>query len=166
VQDVGGQGPGHRHLGQLEHDVAAVAHDPGTDLDQPLAQRRERPMLDRLGQRQRLVSGGRALSARPLDDEVLAHLLHRQDCERGRRSEALIIVEQASVIKQARRVLQYRFQSWRERGTPDGNGLVLLKFKAYAKRGRDAYVNIKPTYYHIRIVLIGVAKVGGSLKEG
>ena len=29
VQDLGEQRPRHRHLGQLEHQVAAVAHDPG-----------------------------------------------------------------------------------------------------------------------------------------
>ena len=29
-----------------------MAHDPGTDLDQLLAKRRERPLLDLLGQRQ------------------------------------------------------------------------------------------------------------------
>ena len=38
---------------QLEHDVAAVAHDPGTDLDQLLAQRRQRPLGDHVRQRQR-----------------------------------------------------------------------------------------------------------------
>ena len=32
AQDLGEQRPRHGHLGQLEHDVAAVAHDPGADL--------------------------------------------------------------------------------------------------------------------------------------
>jgi hypothetical protein len=36
-KDVPEQRSGHRYLGQLEHDVAAMAHDPGTDLDQLLA---------------------------------------------------------------------------------------------------------------------------------
>jgi hypothetical protein len=49
AQDLDEQGARHRHLGQLEHDVATMAHDPGADLDQLLAQRRERPMLDLLG---------------------------------------------------------------------------------------------------------------------
>ena len=49
--------------------VAAVAHDPGADLDQLLAQRRERPMLDLLRQGQRaqevdeFVRGGCAMVA-------------------------------------------------------------------------------------------------------
>jgi hypothetical protein len=38
VQDLGEQGARHRYLGQLDHHVAAVAHDPGADLDQLLAQ--------------------------------------------------------------------------------------------------------------------------------
>jgi hypothetical protein len=32
AQDLGEQCSGHRHLGQLEHHVAAVAHDPGVKL--------------------------------------------------------------------------------------------------------------------------------------
>jgi hypothetical protein len=31
------RGARHRHRGQLEHDVATMAHDPGTELDQLLA---------------------------------------------------------------------------------------------------------------------------------
>jgi hypothetical protein len=46
AQDLCEQRSRHRHLGQLEHHVAAVAHDPGADLDQLLAQGGERPMLD------------------------------------------------------------------------------------------------------------------------
>ncbi len=38
------------NLRHLESDVAAMAHDLGTDLDQFLPQRGERPMLHRLGQ--------------------------------------------------------------------------------------------------------------------
>jgi len=38
AQDRGKQRPWHRDLGQLEHHVAAVAHDPGADLDELLAQ--------------------------------------------------------------------------------------------------------------------------------
>ena len=37
-QDVGEQLPRHRHLRHVEGDVAAVADDLGTDLDQLLAQ--------------------------------------------------------------------------------------------------------------------------------
>ena len=40
-------------LGHLEGDVAAVADDLGADLDQLLLQARQRPVLDRLGRRQR-----------------------------------------------------------------------------------------------------------------
>ena len=47
-QDLGEQRSRHRHLGQLEDDVAAVAHDAGADLDQLLAQGRQRPVLDLL----------------------------------------------------------------------------------------------------------------------
>jgi hypothetical protein len=46
MHDLGEQGARHRHHRQLEHEVTAVAHDSGTDLDQLLAQRRERPVLD------------------------------------------------------------------------------------------------------------------------
>jgi hypothetical protein len=49
AQDFGEEHPRHRHLGQLEDDVAAVAHDPGADLDQLLAQRGQRPLRDRVG---------------------------------------------------------------------------------------------------------------------
>ena len=52
AQDFGKQGARHCDLGQLEHDVAAMAHDPGADLDQLLAQRGQRPMLDPLRQGQ------------------------------------------------------------------------------------------------------------------
>jgi hypothetical protein len=48
AQDLREQRPWHRHLGQLEHDVAAMAYDPGADLDQLLAQGGQRPMLDPL----------------------------------------------------------------------------------------------------------------------
>ena len=41
AQDLGEQRPRHRDLGQLEHNVAAVAHDPGADLDELRAQGRE-----------------------------------------------------------------------------------------------------------------------------
>jgi hypothetical protein len=39
VQDLGEQGARHRYLGQLEHHVAPMPHDPGADLDQLLTQR-------------------------------------------------------------------------------------------------------------------------------
>jgi hypothetical protein len=41
------------NLGHLESDVTAVAHDLRADLDQLLLQAGQRPLLDRLGQRQR-----------------------------------------------------------------------------------------------------------------
>jgi hypothetical protein len=44
-QDLGEQGARHRYLGHLEHHIAAVAHEPGADLDELLAQRGQRPML-------------------------------------------------------------------------------------------------------------------------
>jgi hypothetical protein len=58
MQNLGKQGARHCHLGQLEHHVAAMAHDPCADLDQLLAQGRERPMLDlpRQGQRAQEVA--------------------------------------------------------------------------------------------------------------
>jgi hypothetical protein len=37
AQDLGEQGAGHCHLGQLEDGVAPMTHDPGADLDQLLA---------------------------------------------------------------------------------------------------------------------------------
>jgi hypothetical protein len=37
AQDRGEHGARHRHLGQLEHDIAAVAHDPGAELHELLA---------------------------------------------------------------------------------------------------------------------------------
>ena len=41
AQDLVEQLPRHRHLGQLEDDIAAMADDPGADLHQPFAQGRE-----------------------------------------------------------------------------------------------------------------------------
>jgi hypothetical protein len=40
-------------LGHLKDDVAAVAHDFRADLDQLFLQARQRPILDRLGRRER-----------------------------------------------------------------------------------------------------------------
>jgi hypothetical protein len=40
-------------LGHLEGDIAAVAHDLRADLDQLFLQARQRPILDRLGRRER-----------------------------------------------------------------------------------------------------------------
>ncbi len=42
----------HRGLGHLEDHGAAATNDPGADLHQPLAQRRQRPPLGVVGQRQ------------------------------------------------------------------------------------------------------------------
>jgi hypothetical protein len=52
AQDLREQRPRRRHLCELEHHVAAVTDDPGANLDQLLAQCRERPMLDPLRQGQ------------------------------------------------------------------------------------------------------------------
>jgi hypothetical protein len=52
------QRPLHRDLGQLADEVAAVLDDPGADLDQLLAQRRQRPLLDLVGQDQRAQEVG------------------------------------------------------------------------------------------------------------
>jgi hypothetical protein len=64
AQDLGKQGARHCDLGQLEHDVAAMAHDPGADLDQFLAQRRQRPMLDLRRQRQGAQEVGEVVGQR------------------------------------------------------------------------------------------------------
>ena len=52
-QDLGEQHPRHGDLGHLEGDIAAVADDLRADLDQLLLQAGQRPVLDRLGRRQR-----------------------------------------------------------------------------------------------------------------
>ena len=52
-QDLGEQHSRHGDLGHLEGDIAAVADDPRADLDQLLSQAGQRPVLDRLGRRQR-----------------------------------------------------------------------------------------------------------------
>ncbi len=44
-QDFSKQVPGHGDFGQLERDVATVAHDLGPDLDQHLWQRGQRPVF-------------------------------------------------------------------------------------------------------------------------
>ena len=50
VEDRGEQVPRHRHFGQLKCDVFRVPGDLGSDLDQFLAERRQRPMRDILRQ--------------------------------------------------------------------------------------------------------------------
>ena len=52
-QDLCKQHPRHGNLGHLEGDIAAVADDLRPDLDQLLLQAGQRPVLDRLGRRQR-----------------------------------------------------------------------------------------------------------------
>jgi hypothetical protein len=52
-QNVGEEVSGDRDVGHLEGDVAAVADDLRADLDQLFLQARQRPVLDRLGRRQR-----------------------------------------------------------------------------------------------------------------
>ena len=49
MQDFGEQRSGDSDLHQLESDVATMTHDLGTDLDQRLAQRGQRPVLRLLG---------------------------------------------------------------------------------------------------------------------
>jgi hypothetical protein len=56
ASDLGEQRSRHRHLGQLKGHVTAVAHEPRADLDQLLAQGRQRPLRDRV--RQRPASAG------------------------------------------------------------------------------------------------------------
>ena len=53
AQDRGEQCARHRHLGELEHHIAAVAHDPGADFTSFSRKRGQRPLLDLLRQRQR-----------------------------------------------------------------------------------------------------------------
>lgn len=53
AQDAGEEVSRDGHLRHLEGDIAAMADEPGADLDQLLAQRRHRPVADRLRRRQR-----------------------------------------------------------------------------------------------------------------
>ena len=52
-QDLGEHHSRHGDLGHLESDIAAVADEPGADLDQLLFQAGQRPVFDRLRRRQR-----------------------------------------------------------------------------------------------------------------
>ncbi len=52
VQNFSEQSSGDSDLRALKGDVAAMSHDLGTDLDQPLPECRQRPVLDLLRQRQ------------------------------------------------------------------------------------------------------------------
>ena len=52
AQDLGEQGPRDGNLGHLERDVATVADHLGTDLDELVAERGQRPVLYLLRQRQ------------------------------------------------------------------------------------------------------------------
>jgi hypothetical protein len=61
MEDCGEQRPRHRHLGELKDHVAAMADDPRPDLDQPLAQRRQRSPGDLVRQRQRSVGSSQKL---------------------------------------------------------------------------------------------------------
>ena len=65
AQDFPEQFPRHRHLGQLEGDVAAMADHLGTDLHQLLPQRGQRPVLHLL--RQSTGTFDSALEAREHD---------------------------------------------------------------------------------------------------
>jgi hypothetical protein len=52
AEDLGERGARHRYLGELEHHVAAVAHDPGADQDKLPAWGCEPPILGRLAANQ------------------------------------------------------------------------------------------------------------------
>ena len=54
-QDVTEQSPWDRDLGELEGDIATVANHLGTDFDQLLPQRGQRPVVDLLRQGQCLL---------------------------------------------------------------------------------------------------------------
>src|SRR6516164_1430075 len=56
--------PWDRDLGHLEGDMATVAHDLRTNLDQLLLQARQRPVLDWLGRRQRAQEISEVVSER------------------------------------------------------------------------------------------------------
>lgn len=80
AQDVGEQVAGNGDLGHLERDVAPVADDLRVDLDELVAQRRQRPLLDDIGQRERPHEAtkvvGQGMKLEP--DLVVAELLARQ----------------------------------------------------------------------------------------
>ncbi len=63
-QDFVEQAPRHRKVGHLERDVPAVADDPGSNLHQLLPQRGQRPVFDRLRQRQGAHEGGEIIGQR------------------------------------------------------------------------------------------------------
>jgi hypothetical protein len=77
AQDLGEQRPRHNDFGQLEDDVAPVPDDPGADLHQLVAQRRERPVLDLLRQGQRPQEVGQVVALatpEPIKDWSLTSL--------------------------------------------------------------------------------------------
>jgi hypothetical protein len=53
AQDVGEESSRNGDIGHLEGDIAAVADDLRSDLDQLFLEARQRPILNRLGRRQR-----------------------------------------------------------------------------------------------------------------
>ena len=63
-QDFGEHLPRYGDLGHLEGDIAAMADDLRTDLDQLLLQARQRPIFDRLGRRQRAQEVAEIVSER------------------------------------------------------------------------------------------------------
>jgi hypothetical protein len=63
-QDRGEQRPRYGYLSELEDDIPPVAHDPGADLDQALAQRRQRPLGHLIRQRQRAQEVGQVVGQR------------------------------------------------------------------------------------------------------
>ena len=64
MEEAPKQLPWHRHLGHLEDHGAPVAHNLGADLHQPLAKRRQRPLLDLIRQRQGAQEVGEVVGER------------------------------------------------------------------------------------------------------
>ena len=63
-KDAGEDPARQRCLGELEYGIAGVAHQPGAGLDQPFAQRGQRPCLDLVGRRQRTQEFGKVIGQR------------------------------------------------------------------------------------------------------
>jgi hypothetical protein len=66
ANDRGEHGARHRHLGQLEDDIAAVAHDPGADLHELLARRGQWPLRHLVRQGERAQEVGQIVGEREL----------------------------------------------------------------------------------------------------
>ncbi len=85
--------PRQRHLGHLEDGVAAMAHEPGAGLDQPLAQRGQRPSLDGIGRRQRAQEDRQILGQRvKLEADGVGREAHAREARPFERILALLDV--------------------------------------------------------------------------